>query len=56
LFYALVLTQGALFLLCFAVAVIRSLLAAQLNFLYHLKQGHLEQPTAYHHPYLILIS
>jgi hypothetical protein len=37
LFYALVLTQGALFLLCFAVAVIRSLLAAQLNFLYHLK-------------------
>jgi hypothetical protein len=32
-----VLTQGALFLLCFAVAVIRSLLAAQLNFLYHLK-------------------
>ena len=40
LFYALVLTQGALFLLFFAVAVIRSLLAAQLNFLYHLKLPH----------------
>lgn len=39
LFYALVLTQGALFLLWFAVAVKRSLLAAHLNMLY---QGNLE--------------